>query len=130
TRGRGGPLARLRDGAAAITLHPANFGICVKERDVGLGEHGGHGRLAHADRSGQRDLDHGLSPAISAAASWRGASWPNNSMKLAAACSTSMAIPSKVARPRSRAARRSSVFTRSVTRSNTQPSGGSALVET
>ena len=63
-------------------------------RDAGLGEHRGDGRLAHADRPGERERDHRPSFCQSSPSRSRGGSWPKNSLKLVAACSTSMSRPS------------------------------------
>ena len=82
------------------------------------------GRLAHADRSGERDADHGRSLCHRSASRSRGGSLPNNSLKLAAACSTSMSSPVTTASPRSRAAAMSGVSAGALTMSNTRPSAG------
>ena len=43
---------------AVRALQRAHFAVGVEQQDAAPAEHAGHGRLAHADRSGERDTDH------------------------------------------------------------------------
>ena len=55
---RGTRLDQRDQGPAAGPLQRRTTGIGIESRDAGVGEHGRDGRLAHADRSGQRERDH------------------------------------------------------------------------
>ena len=92
------PRSAVPAGRQALQL--AHNGVGIEGWNAGLGKHRRDGRLAHADRPGERQRDHGLSLCQSSASRSRGASWPKNSLKLVAACSTSMPRPSTVCRPR------------------------------
>src|SRR5690606_5671658 len=95
--------ADFLDQQAAITLQFAHFRVRVENGNACLRKHLGDGGLAHADRTGQCDPDHCRSDSLKRASNWeskcRGASFPNNKVKLSAACSMSKARPSIVFSP-------------------------------
>ena len=66
--------ARLdqRHQSPARPLQPAHDGVGIEDRNAGVGEHRGDGRLAHADRPGERERDHGRSNCQSSASRSRG----------------------------------------------------------
>ena len=66
-------LDRL-DQRAAGALQPAHLGVGVEHGNAGLGEHRRDGRLAHADRAGERERDHGREPRHKSASRSRGGS--------------------------------------------------------
>ena len=53
-----GNLFSVRQACAAVGLQAPDGCIGIEDRDPGAREHPGHGRLAHADRSGQRNHLH------------------------------------------------------------------------
>ncbi len=57
----GEQLADLLNQSATGALQPPHHRIGVEHRDPGALEHLRHGRLAHADRPGERDPDHAAS---------------------------------------------------------------------
>src|SRR5690606_7246101 len=81
-----------RDQRAARPLELAHLLVGVEHGHALVGEHARDGRLAHADRAGEAEHDHGASRAISAASSG-GASAPKRSRKAARACPTSITSP-------------------------------------
>src|SRR5690348_17805929 len=57
----------------------------VEDRNARIGEHLGDGRLAHSDRAGERERDHGFSNSMSSPSRSRGGLAPKKISKLAAA---------------------------------------------
>src|SRR5690606_36304847 len=96
----------LLDQSATRSLHGAHFGIGIEDRHASRLEHGGNGRLPHADGAGKAEgegLGHAFNLSRSSASNSRGGRTPKKCTNAEAAWPISMESPSMVSNPASRA---------------------------